>query len=354
MMTSTLVNSLVPLWAATPGVWYEQPLLWALILGVLALVLIVPRSSTWQRVTGGACAIGAGVLFVVTALQATPQSATHDWIAISVFALLAIVTVGSAIAMIGSRSAVYCAIWFAVTLLGTAGLFLYQGAAFLGVATIVVYAGAIVVLFLFVIMLAQPDGHASYDRISWGWFAKPAAATAGALIVGAVVAGLDGFAASDLRSQVALAADRLAAADETFPLSGNQIVSATRDAARQHTITLQLRGADVELPPEATAALAQELATILAAAQPTNDADDTDAADTTVEPLALVYAPPLLIHHDLLTEHHMAHFGGHLFSRHLIAVEVAGTLLLVSLVGAIAMLAQGPGGSARGEGDAHV
>ena len=74
--------------------------------------------------------------------------------------------------MIASQSPVYSAIWFAMSLLGTAGLFFFNGAQFLGVATIVVYAGAIVVTFLFVIMLAQPEGHADYDRISWGWFPK--------------------------------------------------------------------------------------------------------------------------------------------------------------------------------------
>ena len=55
----------------------------------------------------------------------------------------------------------------ALSLLGTAGLFLFQGAQFLAVATIVVYAGAILVTFLFVLMLAQPEGQASYDRVSW-------------------------------------------------------------------------------------------------------------------------------------------------------------------------------------------
>ncbi len=54
------------------------------------------------------------------------------------------------------------------SLLGTAGLFLFQGAQFLSIATVAVYAGAIVVTFLFVLMLAQPEGHAFYDRIGWG------------------------------------------------------------------------------------------------------------------------------------------------------------------------------------------
>ena len=41
------------------------------------------------------------------------------------------------------------------------------GADFLAVATLAVYAGAILVTFLFVLMLAQPEGDAPYDRVSW-------------------------------------------------------------------------------------------------------------------------------------------------------------------------------------------
>ncbi len=90
-------------------------------------------------------------------------------------------TLVSAVCTVTFRSPVYCAIWFALSLLGTAGLFMLQGAQFLGVATIVVYAGAILVTFLFVLMLAQPEGHAYYDRVSWEGML---AATTGAVIVG--------------------------------------------------------------------------------------------------------------------------------------------------------------------------
>ena len=44
---------------------------------------------------------------------------------------------------------------------------------------------------------------------------------------------------------------------------------------------------------------------------------------------------------DVLTEHHMARLGGYLFTRHLISIEVAGTLLLAALVGAVAIAIQG-------------
>jgi NADH-quinone oxidoreductase subunit J len=59
---------------------------------------------------------------------------------------------------------VYAALWFALVILSTCGLFLMQGAAFISAATIIVYAGAIVVTFLFVIMLARQTGSSIYDK----------------------------------------------------------------------------------------------------------------------------------------------------------------------------------------------
>lgn len=44
---------------------------------------------------------------------------------------------------------------------------------------------------------------------------------------------------------------------------------------------------------------------------------------------------------NVLGEEHVARLGAQLFSRHLIAVEVGGTLLLAALVGAVAIVAQG-------------
>ncbi len=58
---------------------------------------------------------------------------------------------------------VYSALWFALVILATCGLFLMQGAPFISAATIIVYAGAIIVTFLFVIMLARQTGTSNYD-----------------------------------------------------------------------------------------------------------------------------------------------------------------------------------------------
>lgn len=227
----------------------------AVLLGA-GLWLLLPRGGSQGRGIGALLAAVSLGLFAFAVVRIDPNHKIGDL----VFLLLAATTIVSALGAVTLRSPIYCAIWFALTLLGTAGLFLYQGAQFLGVATIVVYAGAILVTFLFVLMLAQPKGLTSYDRVSWEGMLS---AATGAVLVG-------------LLSAIIFAAPP-AAGSEGQAVSGISI-------------------------------------------------DSIAAADREAE---------------ILSPQHMAHLGGQLFSRHLVAVEVAGTLLLVALVGAVAIVAQG-------------
>jgi len=63
------------------------------------------------------------------------------------------------------RNALYVALAFVVTVISFGILLLFQGAAFLMAALLIIYAGTIVVTFLFIIMLAQQRGQARYDAI---------------------------------------------------------------------------------------------------------------------------------------------------------------------------------------------
>jgi NADH-quinone oxidoreductase subunit J len=69
------------------------------------------------------------------------------------FWLLAVIALIAATSMIIQRNPVHSALFLIITLLCLAGLFLLLSAPFLAVIQIIVYAGAIMVLFLFVIML---------------------------------------------------------------------------------------------------------------------------------------------------------------------------------------------------------
>ncbi|MFZ5828788.1 MAG: NADH-quinone oxidoreductase subunit J [Planctomycetota bacterium] len=236
----------------------------ATLLLAAGIWLLLPRGRSVARTAGGLlAAVGLGLV----AMQMPPLG---NWVASGLFYVLAGTTVAAAVGAVSSTNPVYCAIWFGLSLIGTAGLFLLNGAQFLAVATIVVYAGAILVTFLFVLMLAHPYGDARYDRVSW----EPLIAAA----TGAVLVGVLSMTVAEVFGEHA----RVAAA-----------------AAVNH---------DTSAPSGAAAALTP----------PAPEALDAN----------------------ILTPQHVARFGTELFARHLLAVEVAGVLLLAALVGAAVIIAQ--------------
>jgi NADH-quinone oxidoreductase subunit J len=70
-----------------------------------------------------------------------------------VFLVLALVAIASAVGMLLSRNSVYAALFLVLNFVTVAVFYLLLGAPFIAMAQITVYAGAIMVLFLFVIML---------------------------------------------------------------------------------------------------------------------------------------------------------------------------------------------------------
>ncbi len=241
----------------------------------LSLWMLLPRgaeraAARWIGTLLGVAAL-AGFILTGRRLGSVGEEA--------VFLVVSLVAVVSAAATIVSRSPVYAAIWFALSLAGVAGVLLVLGAQFLGVATIVVYAGAILVMFLFVLMLAQPAGLAPYDRVS----NEPLLSA----VAGAVLLGL-----------LSLSIGRLSAEP----------------------------AACCKVPSRAAA---------LAGDTPAGDA----AGGPTAPPAA--NAPGVESAADPLARDHVARLGAELFGRHLLAVEAAGVLLLVALIGAIAMVARG-------------
>lgn len=77
------------------------------------------------------------------------------------FWILAVVSVVGAIGVVAAPKAVYSAIALAVTMIALAVLYVAQDAPFLGVAQVVVYTGAVMMLFLFVLMLIGVDSSES-------------------------------------------------------------------------------------------------------------------------------------------------------------------------------------------------
>src|SRR5438132_14380169 len=76
--------------------------------------------------------------------------------ALVAFALIALIALGSALGLVLKRNPIHGALFLVVNLGSIAALYLTLGAEFLAAAQVIVYAGAIMVLFVFAIMVLIP------------------------------------------------------------------------------------------------------------------------------------------------------------------------------------------------------
>lgn len=86
---------------------------------------------------------------------------------IIVFFILALVAVASALGMLFSKNAIYAAIFLVLNFATVAVFFLTLGGSFIAVSQVAVYAGAIMVLFLFVIMLLGAEKLGQTGTLKW-------------------------------------------------------------------------------------------------------------------------------------------------------------------------------------------
>src|ERR671933_64345 len=102
-----------------------------------------------------------------------------DW---AVFVVAALATLTGALGVVLSANPVHSALSLVMTLFAIAVLFVAQGAHFLAAVQVIVYAGAIVVLFLFVIMLLGVDRSEDLDTEPLAG-QRPLAAAAGVALL---------------------------------------------------------------------------------------------------------------------------------------------------------------------------
>jgi len=95
------------------------------------------------------------------------------------FFILALVAIATAVGMLVSRNAVYAALFLVLNFATVAVFYLLLNAPFISVAQITVYAGAIMVLFLFVIMLLGGDKLNYPSKLAWQ---RPAALALGVIL----------------------------------------------------------------------------------------------------------------------------------------------------------------------------
>ena len=87
-----------------------------------------------------------------------------------VFILVALFTLGSGVMVVASRNLVHAALWLVSTLFGVAVTYAVLNAAFLAVVQVVVYIGAIAILFIFAVMLTRKDMRDQGPQMNQSWW----------------------------------------------------------------------------------------------------------------------------------------------------------------------------------------
>ena len=212
-----------------------------------------------------------------------------------------------AIAFVLIKHPVHAALSFACVVLSAAGVYLLQDAAFVAASTVVVYAGATIIIFMFVLMFAQQTNLLDYDTHKQ----NPIAA--------AVVA-------------IALAATVIAVAAKELP-------------------KLEIELGDKTAVTEVASSGGEESAA-KADAKPTEKSDDKpeggslELNESVVEEAVAVGSAPDadVVEQDRFS---VAKLGAAFYTRYLLAIEIAGTLLLVATIGAVVIAQREPHADAK-------
>ena len=348
----------------------------AAVLGMLATFSLLPKPKGRSIAFGVFAGIACAVVLVSWVLRqfGYPARGTIEQVLFWLFAGGA--TVFAAV-FVTQRNPARGAIAFAFVIVSVCGLFLLLAAPFLMAATIVIYAGAIIVTFLFVLMLSQSNGASDEnDRSREPLLGSLAGFAFLGLVLFALYQGSPTAAADVGLPVLPLPARPITAEDRTALL---ELSEKLRDAATArtkdelHDKTTGLRDVYVDLLgipvsavsnrviaaertiPERLSILvdshsvsvrkqAEELRT--AARQTFNSIENlTVKPAATPEELSAATAmlaalrekTVLLAAQGELPARNVANVGYTLYTDYLLAVELAGTILLVATIGAVAI-----------------
>lgn len=173
----------------------------ACVIGALALYLLVRPGPRGAKALGIVLGLGALAWLILESVKASVDPTDRPGVFFLIFSLIAIF---SAVRMITHHRPIYSALYFVMVVLSSAGLFLLLEAEFMAFALVIVYAGAILITYVFVLMLSQqaplgdnPEDLPEYDRVP----REPAAAA----MVGFVMLALMTDMAFNSTSQVTAA-----------------------------------------------------------------------------------------------------------------------------------------------------
>jgi NADH-quinone oxidoreductase subunit J len=323
------------------------PLLPPLVAGAVAVYFLLPRPRPLPPLRGvllGLLAVVLGGVFVVPTHVLSAET-----VLFYAFSAIALVAGGLLVTQANPARA---ALSFALVVLATCGLFLLLAAPFLMAATIIIYAGAIVVTFLFILMLAQQEGLSDADARS----REPFLATVtGFLLLGVLVYVIQAsYGGRDIdrvlarirqaqsqatREGVLQVVGNPGADNELFReyrhlLKGWPDLDARAEKAEVDWTTDDLNKMKETL--DTLAVLAEEARGRLAAlpARPGLPLSDGSGPPPSIPASELrrdAYGRPVL------PAENAPYLGRSLFTDFLLPVELGGTLLLVAAIGAIAI-----------------
>jgi NADH-quinone oxidoreductase subunit J len=169
------------------------------LLGAVALYLLLRPGPKIVKAVG--ILVGLGALAWVIAASVRAFGAPGEGAPQPFYVMFSLIAVAAAVRMITHHRPVYSALYFVLVVLSSAGLFLLLEAEFMAFALIIVYAGAILITYLFVIMLAQQaaepgqeDQAAEYDVVP----REPAAAAVIGFVMLALLSDMIFNGAADL------------------------------------------------------------------------------------------------------------------------------------------------------------
>src|SRR5947209_9603130 len=134
------------------GLFYIEPaiIITLCVLAGIGTVLLLPsKLESAFRGIGGTLMLAAVVILAALGIQRSPH---HMGVYFWIFSLIALAV---AVRVVTHSKPVYAALYFVLTVFATAGLFILLSAEFMAVALVIIYAGAILITYVFVIMLAS-------------------------------------------------------------------------------------------------------------------------------------------------------------------------------------------------------
>ncbi len=267
-------------------------------LGGVGIYFLLPRGDQSRGTTGAVFGLMALVsLFLVLGFNFVAPNDSSAF-----FYLFSAISIIGATRVITHPKPVYSAVYFVLVVVAVAAMLVLLRAEFLAVALIIIYAGAILVTYLFVIMLAQQSTLLIYDRQAREPFA---AVFAGFLLTAAIAGQVGDWPSIDRSASRTASIERFSSSDsvsDELPDTSRDVGPRGLKPAAQKTNTRVI--------------LTQQSDANSQVGHFVNDGDASDGVVAVGNTLAM---------------------GRTLMTRYVVVLELAGILLLVSMVGAVAM-----------------